>query len=301
MMKKKGVALVIALIFLLVFSILLVSFFVGSISESQQARFYADSTTAFWLAEAGIARVKSTLGINAVSETNFQNDSRYSFTATPQRIGTTNYYKVTSTGRVSYANRSISRTIIATMKLEPASATKFQYSLETSSNKVDYKSKNIRNSEDPTKLVKTNSTQTFSDLFGLSKDEMKALAQEQGIYLSGDFGNSINASGITWVDVTAGTTLSIQHLNGSGLVIINGNFRVNGVPFDGFDGILYVIGQLEALGNATINGSVFVESSASVGADLTGSALVNYSSANIANALLPFATKSIVSWQEQES
>ena len=130
---------------------------------------------------------------------------------------------------------------------------------------------------------------------------MKAKAQSQGVYLSGDFGNTITASGVTWVDVTPGNQLSIQHLNGSGIVVINGDFRLNGVAGGGgstFNGILYVVGQLEMLGNATVYGTLFVESSASIGGDLSGSSLINYVSANIASALLQVSTKSVASWWE---
>jgi Tfp pilus assembly protein PilX len=296
-MGKRGIILVFSLFVLVILSILLVAFYLQSISENQLATRYADSTRAFWLAETGIAKVKSSAGISSVSGS--VDDARYTYSAVPVRIGSTDYYTVTSTGTVtSPSGRVISRTVSVTMKLTPASASQFQYGVETTSNDLDYKTKNIKNPEDPTKIAKTGSTQTFANLFGIDKSEMKAISQALGTYLSGSFGNTINASGVTWVDVDAGEELSIQHLNGSGIVIINGNFKVNGVPFDGFNGILYVIGQLNALGNSNVSGTVFVESSAAIGADLTGSSLVTYNSANIASALLNIASKSIVSWRE---
>jgi hypothetical protein len=128
---------------------------------------------------------------------------------------------------------------------------------------------------------------------------MKAISQAQGTYLSGSFGNTINASGVTWVDVAVGETLNIQNLNGGGILIINGNFKVSGVPEDSFDGILYIIGQLETLGNSSVEGTVFVESSAAIGADFSGSSLIRYNSTIITEVLLTIATKSIVSWREQ--
>lgn len=296
-MNKRGAMLIFSLFVASILSILLITFYFQSISENQLALRYADSTRAFWLAETGIAKVKSNAGIGSVS--GFVDDARYTYNAVPTQIGTTAYYNVVSTGTVtSPSGRVVSRVVNVTMKLTAPSAANFQYGVETTSNDLDYKAKCIENTENPANIAKIGSTQIFDNLFGISKAEMKAISQVQGTYLSGDFGNTINASGVTWVDVTPGQTLNIQHLNGSGIVIINGNFKVNGVPTDGFNGILYIIGQLQTLGNSAVYGTVFVESSAAIGADLTGSSLISYNSTNIANALISVATKSIVSWKE---
>lgn len=296
-MNNRGAILVFSLLVALVLSGLLGAFYFQSINENQLATRDADSTRALWLAEAGIAKVKSSTGIASVS--GFVDDARHTYNTAPTQIGATNYYNVISTGTVtSPSGRIINRVVNVTMKLDPPSATQFQYGVETTSNDLDYRAKNIENSENPANIAKTGSTQIFGNLFGMSKPEMKAISEAQGTYLSGSFGNTINASGVTWVDVTPGQTLDIQHLNGSGIVIINGNFKVNGVPTDGFNGILYIIGQLETLGNCAVNGTVFVESSAAIGADFGGSSLIKYSSSNITSVLLTIATKSIVSWRE---
>ncbi|MCX5668541.1 MAG: hypothetical protein NTX89_00240 [Candidatus Omnitrophica bacterium] len=298
-MNNRGVVLIFSLLVASILSILLVAFYFQSINENQFATRYADSTRAFWLAEAGVAKVKSNAGIATATDNSFDGNSRHTYNAVPTQKGATAYYDIVSTGTVtSPSGRIIRRVANATMKLTPPSASQFQYGVETTSNDLDYKTKCIKNTENPAHITKTGSTQTFDNLFGISKAEMKAISQAQGTYLNGSFGNTINASGVTWVDVSLGQTLNIQHLNGSGIVIINGNFKVNGVPADGFNGILYIIGQLETLGNSAVNGAVFVESSAAIGADLSGSSLISYSSLNITNALLGVATKSITSWRE---
>ena len=299
-MNNRGAMLVFSLLVVLILSILLASFYFGSISENQLAIRYADSTRALWLAETGIAKVKSNGGIASVS--GFVDDVRYTYNAIPTQIGTTAYYNVVSTGTVTAPNgKIVSRVVNATMKLIAPSAANFLYGVETTSEDLDYKTKCIENTENPANIAKTGSTQTFENLFGISKGEMKAISQEQGSYLTGDFGNTINGSGVTWVDVDPpGSLLNIQHLQGSGIVVINGNFKVDGVPTDGFNGILYIIGQLETLGNSSVYGTVFVESSAAIGADLSGSSLISYNSANISNALLNVAAKSIVSWREEQ-
>ncbi len=298
-MNKRGAILVFSLLVVTILSILLAGFYFQSINENQLATRYADSTRALWLAEAGIADVKSGVGISGASDSAFGGDARYAYNAVIDQIGATAYYNVTSTGTVtSSSGRVIRRVINTTMKLTPPAASQFQYAVETTSDDLDYKAKCVSNPENPVNLTKISSTQTFDNLFGINKAEMKAISQDLGTYLSGDFGNTIQASGVVWVDVAAGTTLNIQHLNGSGIVVINGNFKVDGIATDGFDGILYIVGQLQTLGNSSIYGTVFVESSAAIGADLTGSSIVQYNSANINSALLAVAHKSITSWRE---
>ncbi len=303
-MNKRGVVLVFSLLAVLILSIYLVSLYSQSISENQLAKRYADSTRAIWLAEAGIAQVKSNPGIGPAS--GFIDDTNYTYIVpAPTRIGATNYYTVLSTGTVtSPGGGSVSRSVSVTMKLAPPSASKFAFGVETTSDSLDYKSKNIVNTENPVNIAKSDSTQTFEDLFGVPTATMKAQAVGAGAYYqSRNLGNSLTVSGLTWVDVTDSSglldsngELQIEHLNGSGTLIICGNFNVNGLGT--FDGILYVIGTLEMEGNPTINGTVFVESSASIGVDLTGSSLVNYDSLKISAALIPLSIKQIVSWQE---
>jgi len=303
-LNKRGVVLVFSLLATLILSIFLVSLYSQSISENQLAKRYADSVRAIWLAEAGIAQVKSNPGVSAAS--GYIDNSNYTYNVpTPSRIGATAYYTVVSTGTVtSPRGGNVSRSVSITMKLVPPSASKFAYSVETTSSSLDYKSKNIVNTENPANIAKTGSTQTFADLFGVPTATMKAQSIQAGSYhKSKDLGNSLTVSGLTWVDVTdAGGLLDpngelqIEHLNGSGTLVICGNFRVNGLGT--FNGILYVIGTLEMQGNPTINGTVFVESSARIGVDLTGSSLVNYDSLKIAAALIPLSSKQIVSWQE---
>lgn len=300
-MNKKGVILIFSLLMVSVLSILLVAFYSQSINENQLATRHADSTRAYWLAEAGIAKVKSNLGITAPSDLSFGGNSCYKYIVDSPTLvaGTTDHYSIVSTGTVtSSSGRIISRKVNAVMKLTSPSASQFQYGVETTSSDLEYKDKCIENTENPANIAKTSSTQIFGNLFGISKAEMKAISQAQGTYLSGSFGNTINASGVTWVDIAPGETLDIQHLNGSGIVIINGNFKVNGVPGDGFNGILYIVGQLQTLGNSVVYGTVFVESSAAIGADLTGSSLIKYNSTSITSALFGVATKSTTSWWE---
>lgn len=302
-MNKRGVILIFSLLVTLVLSALFASFYFQSISENQLAKRYVDSVRALWLAEAGIAKVKSNLGISGVPQTPIDDDhpNHTYYVPTPTRIDSTDYYTVVSTGTVtSPSGGPVSRTVSVTMKLIPPDASKFAFCVQTTSGDLDYKDKNLENLETPTNLAKVNSAQTFADLFGVSTATMKAGA---AYYESRNLTDSLTVSGITWVDVTDSDglldpsgLLQIEHLNGSGTLIICGNFKITGLGT--FDGILYVIGTLTMVGNPTINGTVFVESSADIGADLSGSTLVKYNSSKIVDALIPLSSKQIVSWQE---
>lgn len=287
----------------LVLSALLASLYFQSINENQHAKRYADSVRALWLAEAGIAKVKSNLGIGSAS--GYVDNPNYTYNVpTPTQIGTTNYYTVVSTGTVtSPSGGSVSRIVSVTMKLIFPSASKFPFCVETTGDDLEYKAKNLINTENPANIAKSNSTQTFPDLFGVSKATMEAGAGTH--YESRNLSNALTVNGITWVDVTDANglldpngLLQIEHLNGSGTLIICGNFKITGLGT--FDGILYVIGALTMRGNPTLNGTVFAESSADIDidVDISGSSLVKYSSSAIAAALSPLSSKQIVSWQE---
>lgn len=302
-MNKRGVILIFSLLVTLVLSALLASLYYQGISENQRAKRYADSVRALWLAEAGIAKFKSNLGISPVGS--YIDNPNYTYNVTPTRIGTTYYYTVVSTGTVtSPSGGSVSRIVRVTMQLTPPDASKFPFCVETTSDSLTYKEKNLENTEDPANIAKTGSTQTFGSLFGISTATMEARAAEAGTYYeSRNLSNSLTVSGITWVDVTdadgvldPGGLLHIQHLNGSGILVVCGNFKIDGLGT--FDGILYVIGTLNMLGDSAINGTVFAESSADIGADLTGSCLVKHDSDKIGGALIPLSSKQIVSWQE---
>ena len=296
--------LIFSLLISLVLSVLLASIYFQSINENQLAKRYADSVRALWLAEAGVAQVKSQAGVGAAS--GYLDSLNYTYNVSaPTRIGATNYYTVVSTGTVTQpSGGNVTRSVSVTMKLNPPSASKFAFGVETTSDNLDYKSKNIVNTENPANIAKSDSTQTFTDLFGVPTATMKAQAVQSGTYYqSKNIGESLTVSGITWVDVTdsggllnPNGELHVEHLNGNGTLIICGNLEVNGVGT--FDGILYVIGTLDMEGNPTINGTVFVESSARIGVDLTGSSLVTYNSSAVSSALVPLSNKQIVSWKE---
>lgn len=274
--------------------------FIQTQAETRLARRQAQSISALWLAEAGIAKAKSVLGpptdvSGVIANPSDHSANTYAYNVVSTQIGSTGYYTVASTGTVTSPGSVISRTVSATIKVVPPDPSKFQFCVETTGAELSYKAKNVANAPDPNNPVQTNSSQTFTNLFGVDMAAMEAIATP--IAPSG----TIVASGISWVDAVGDPPeVAVQHLSGSGILVINGNLRLTGTGSgqDPFDGILYVIGSLYMSGNNTINGTVFVESTAEIDDVLTGSSLVSYNAENIASSLGSLGAKSIVSWKE---
>jgi len=291
-MNNRGIVFVFALLVVLIMSILVVSFFVKSASENQMANKYANSLRALWLAEAGIAKVKSNTGMSGTS--GYIDNPNHTYSVSVNLIsGTVNYYNVVSTGTVIVpGGENVQRVIQATIKTNEVDSAKFKYGIETTTDLI------VRGSVDinPDNSWKEFSVLDFADLFGLTKSEMRDSADH--LYSPADFPAAIN--GVTWVDVPTGSTLTIAgSLAGSGILVVNGETHFSGTV--DFNGIIYVIGKLTMTGTVVTNGSVLVESTTTVDTILRGNVTVNYSVTDINNALdgVRFLTKEIVSWREQ--
>ncbi|MCM8796722.1 MAG: hypothetical protein NC923_02410 [Candidatus Omnitrophica bacterium] len=287
--RPKGQVLVFSLIFTLVIASLVAAFYFKATSENQMARRFLNSTKALWLAEAGISQVKGSPGLS--SKNGNLGNANESYNAVVALI-VDPYYSITSTGTVVTANgKSVSRTVKATVQTGSVDSTKFPYAIQTTTDLEIKGSASIT----PSNSWQEYATLNFNDLFGISKDTMKANATHY--YTDSTFG--IPVDGITWVDVASGTTMNVTgNLTGSGILIINGNVKFAGTIT--FDGIIYVIGTLTMTGNSTINGAVLAESSTTVDTTLSGNADINYNTTDISNALtnVQFLTKNIVAWQE---
>lgn len=287
MNKRKGFVLIFSLLVTLILSLLLTSFYVQNINESNLAKRFADSLRAFWLAEAGAASAYVNFPAGSSGSLG---GSNYTYNAVVSLISG-NYYTITSTGSVSRADGTvITRVITASVKTGTTDPTKFQYGIETTT-ELD-----IRGSVDinPSGSAKEFSTLDFADLFGVTKAQMQAGATHS--YTAANFGAPVD--GITWVEVPSGDTLNVSgNLTGSGVLVINGNAQFSGTVV--FDGIIYVIGTLTMTGNVTTNGSVLAESSTTVDTTITGNVTINYNPGEIADALNSVASlnKQVVSWK----
>lgn len=289
-MNKRAVVLIFSLMVTLVLAVLLASFYFKSISESQLSRSFVDSSRAFWLAEAGIAKVKGSSGLSSAS--GYIGDTNHTYNAVVSHISGL-FYEVASTGTVTLPNgKTVSRRVITIIETGTVDPLKFQYGIETTTDLV------VRGSVDinPSDSWKEYSALDFAYLFTVSKAVMKASATH--LYTASDFGEPA-VNGITWVEVPTGETCTIAgNLVGSGILVINGNTHFSGTI--DFHGIIYVIGELTITGTVTTNGSILAESSTTVDTELKGNVTINYNLTDITNALssVAFLTKRVVSWRE---
>ena len=290
-MNRRGVALIFGLLVIMVLSILAASFYFKSINADKLTRRYVESSRAFWLAEAGIAEALSNLP--ATTASGYIGNPSYTYSAQVTQVpGTTNYYTISSTGSVALqGNQSIDRSLSVIIRTGIVNPAKFQYAIGTTTNLVVKGSVEIN----PSDSFQENLTLDFADLFGISKADMKLNAA--AVYTPETFPSSV--SGITWVDVPTGSTLTIAgELIGSGILVINGDVHFSGTVE--FSGTIYAIGKLTMTGNVTTTGSVLAESSTTVDTILTGNVTLNYDPTEIAGALsfVQFLNKNIVCWQE---
>lgn len=288
--KKRGMLFILALLVMLVLSVLIVSFYLKSLGENQMARSYINSSRALWLAEAGIAKALDSSSWPSVNLNGSLDSANYAYSAQVSLLSG-RYYTILSTGNVSLPTGNISRKVEVTVRTGDVDPTKFKYGIETTTDLIIRGSVSIV----PSDSYKQYSTLDFADLFGITKAKMKESATH--LYTVSNFAEPVD--GITWVDVPTGNTLTISgNLNGSGILVINGNTHFSGTV--NFHGIIYVIGELTMTGTVNTFGSILAESSATVDTVLKGNVTVTYSVSDISNALeaVRFLTKEPVAWKE---
>ncbi|MDP2943656.1 MAG: hypothetical protein Q8N49_00055 [Candidatus Omnitrophota bacterium] len=299
-MKRRGIALIFSLLVILVLSILLSCFFLKSINENNLVRRYINSMRAFWTAEAGLAEAIK----NLPSSPNNGSLGEYSYQATTTyrtTINFCNYYDISSTSTVG----GTTRTIHAVVKTGTVDPTKFQYGLQAANdlcfggncNKPaeDYLDPDVCGTPPNTHPCwkEFDATINFRDMFGYELSTVQGLATH---YTSATFPGTV--SGVSWVDVDPGSTLMVtSNLEGSGLLIINGNVHFGGTYQ--FHGIVYVLGTMTARGTFDAYGSIVVASTSDVDS-INGTPEFHWSEADIISGLqqLALSTKVVVSWWE---
>lgn len=302
-MNKRGFALVFGLLVIIVLFILLNSFFLKSINENNLVKRYVNSVQAFWVAEAGIAEAIDNLPNSPINGT--LSSYRYETTTAPRTtINLCDYYDITSTGIVPLrGGGELRRTIDAVVRSGPIDPTKFQYGIDAA-NELCFGGQGACNRTpedflDPDDCgthdcwKEGDTTINFRDLFGYEQSDIERIATH---YTETNFPGTVN--GITWVDVTPGSTLIVTgDLEGEGLLIINGNVHFGGDY--NFRGIIYVLGVLTARGTFDAWGSVLVASTAGIDS-INGTPTFHWSPADIRNALqlLALSNTDIVSWSE---
>jgi len=140
----------------------------------------------------------------------------------------------------------------------------------------------------------------FEDVFGVSKEDLKLVAQNDypDTYYETPFNNDL-ASEITWINTPGDESqVTSSGWSGSGILIVENDLKMTGGTFTG---VIWVMGELNMItGNPLINGAIFIESGATGEAKVAGNAEINYDEAAVQNALS--VTTSIVltveSWRE---
>lgn len=107
-MNNRGAALIITFAIILILAILGSAIFSRSISESDAARRYTESTRAFWIAEAGVNRalyeLRNNYNLNAIGATTYS-DGGYQVTITQsgdnRTVSSTGYIPFTGTTRAT--------------------------------------------------------------------------------------------------------------------------------------------------------------------------------------------------------
>ncbi|MDD5259859.1 MAG: hypothetical protein PHD29_07815 [bacterium] len=127
----------------------------------------------------------------------------------------------------------------------------------------------------------------FADVFGISMADMEKYATTKYI----NPGTNATCQGITWVE--GNLKASSNDWDGSGILIVNGNFDMSGGDFNG---VIYVVGTFRMTGNAAINGSILSQSMADV-TGLFGTSDIFYNSTAVQQATNAYPFR-IINWQE---
>jgi len=287
-MNKRGIALILSYMVIGVLVILGVGLISRSASESNIVNRHVNSTRAFWLAEAGVAKAIKDFPASPLNGILVYGDGN-TYTYSTQTVADAtcpDCYKITSTGTVTLpSSNTITRTVVSIVQ-EPQFGT-IVNSITTTGNLTIGGSGYV---EEP---YQSNTSFSFSGVFGMTEAQLKAQAD----HLYTNPPNSVTpVNGITWIDITPGSELVISSnlWSGSGILVVNGNLKITGGEFNG---ILWVNGTLNVTaGNPDITGSVFVNCGTEA-TTVLGNADIEFD-ADIVDDVLDELSPIVKSWYE---
>jgi len=315
-MNKRGIALIVAFMVIVVLTTFSLVIFVRSMSERSIAQRYVESTQAFWLAEAGVNRALKELKAdysvssgNCKWETNL-GAGRYCVDLGDKDIN--GRRTLTAYGYVPFttparAERKIS-VLVESSGSNPSNPELITYAIETTGTLRITGSVDIH----PSGSSHQNSNLTFEEVFGMTEDQVKAIAisaQDQGaghVYTNPP-ANQQPVNGITWVDLTGSNKYSISsNWSGSGLLIVNSNGNDVALDISGawtFTGMIWVTGRVKISGTPVINGAIFAKSSIDAQSDFSGNATINFNSTDVSSAFSSLGgggsgELTVLSWRE---
>lgn len=312
-LNKRGVALIITFMVIVVLTILGTAAISRSVSERSLTQRYAESTQAFWLAEAGVAK--------ALLQLRGSFDTLNSIAATPLGAGEYSvdtiviegsYRRITAHGFIPSqaaprAQRTITVLVESSGGSNPSNPELLQYAIDTTGEIKIGGSADIH----PPASTHEGSTMDFEEVFGTTKEAIYALAQEAAASGTGHVytnppENQQPVNGITWVELTGPNKYKISsNWTGSGLLIVNGNGMNLALEISGdwtFTGVIWVIGKVKITGNPQITGAIFAESMAGIESDISGNPTISLDTTAVSSAfsLLGGGTGGIqvLSWRE---
>lgn len=309
--SESGVILPIVLILMLALTITGLAFLNAGVMENSLVRRQIHKNQAFYLAEAGVEHARVKLGqdwegweaynpINATLEAGIYNATIYNTDSSLNPLPLTKR-RVQSIGAVG----EISKTVEVILRKAPTGGD-IDSAITAGGNITVTGSADIEPDPGPEDTFydfelgedPNDDLSLFEEIFGVTKDEMKAIAQNfPNIYYDSAIKNEI-VENITWVDgAGVESEITTATWTGSGIWIVNGDLKITGGTFDG---ILWVIGSLYlGAGNPVIRGSVFVECSTEVDTTVTGNVTLQLNEGAIDDALGNLGIGVIVeSWQE---
>ncbi|MFH1645658.1 MAG: polymer-forming cytoskeletal protein [Candidatus Omnitrophota bacterium] len=288
-MNKKGVALIICLIVIVILLVFSGALFSKTINDGNMVKRYVYSTEAFWLAETGIA--EGIRNLPYAGSLSGQVKTDYAYSVAPLISLGNSYYQIDSTGTVTLPiGGSISESVSVVVKTSPPDPSNFIHAIETTGSLITK-----GQAYTITGTVNELAEFDFSVLFGVTKETMRSYATH--LYNDDNFVAPVDA--ITWVDVDSGDLLTVAgDLQGSGILVISGDAHFSGTI--DFRGIIYVIGELRLSGTPIVNGTVFAESGADIDTTIQGHVTITYDIAAINDALayLAFLSSEVKAWRQ---
>lgn len=312
-MNKRGIALIVTFMVVVVLTILGSATISRSVSERFLTQRYVESTQAFWLAEAGAAQALLQL------KSDFSNSNGISVTP----LGKGQYSvdtivveganrRVTVHGFVPSATQPRAERTI-TVLVQNSGGTNLSnpelidYALDTTGELKIGGSADIH----PPGSSHQGSNLDFEEVFGMTKDAVKAIAEQaaasgSGYIYTNPSENQQPVNGITWVELTGSNKYKISsNWSGSGLLIVNGNGMNLALEITGdwtFTGMIWVIGKVKIAGNPQITGALFAESSTGIESDISGNPTISFGTAEVSSAFGLLGGGSteltVLSWRE---
>ena len=294
--NSKGMMLLLVLSVVAVLAVATASIIMVSNSDLTMQSRQDESTKAFYVAEAGVAKARTQLNtdwtdLSTISSSVGGGTCQVVISSSDAGGGPlpAGQLRMRSRGAVAGIERTVD---VVAEGIEPADPSGIDDAVETNG------ALTIQGNAAITGGVEEFAGLNFAVTFGITKAQMEAVARAGwGIAYDEVFLND-ETDIVTWIESPAKESqVTDNGWVGGGIFVVQGDFKITGGVFNG---VLWVEGALIISGNPEINGAVFVEGGATVDTTVTGTADITFDADVVADAfeelgnIPPF----IISWQE---